>query len=408
MATSQIAIGGQYKDIVEGYVAVGGTYYKLSDLQLAVGGSMYPAFVPEVDFTWTIDTVPGNPFKWTLNLTVDNAYSAEIIADWTSSSLGVITPNGNPATWSSTRGPGTPRKRYGARVKITDMLQRVSYTPWVYFTVPNPAKPPTPTFSGVTTSSFTATVPAQVEADQYHWDVVSPPSGQTYTDRTLTRTGMKSGTRYGVRVRTIVNGVGGPWSDVGYVTTSSPSYTKGTYTLYPSGFRSYAPGFSSASYYWRPTSEGIRAGSSKPWAPSTGRGNQRGYIFYNYNDSKHKTLRTALNRGARITKVQLYLRRRNTAHGYGGYDPRARLQIQTHGHGSQPSGRPGIIRNFNSNHGFSRGEGKWITLPNWMGYHLVEGRQGARGLSVGGYYSPYYLFEGVGYRATGRVKITIA
>jgi hypothetical protein len=406
----RVSVGGAVKGVSDVYVAVGGTYRRVAEASTAVGGTYKTAFSPGITLNhWRVLPVSGNPFRWKLDLDIaDNARSAVVYGDWQPAPLAQLSADTDTSLrWLSERGPGQPKKTYNAWVVVTDEFGRTSTLPNISFTPPLPAAPPTPTFSNIGENSFTASIPAQVEADAYVWARVTPGYAEYTLPTSHTWTGATPSTRYGIQVLTVVEGVRGAWSPVGYLTTKAPSYTKGDYVLWPSGGTSYNPGYTSYSYYWRPPSEGLRAGNSTPWTGTENRGNQSGFIYYNFWDSTHHALREALNRGATITRVQLHLQRRSTSHGYGGVDPRSGLQLHTHGYESQPGGRPGFISTWGSPHGWSRGEARWVDLPTWFGYHIVRGDAGGRGIALGGYYSPYYLFEPVGVGATGRVVITI-
>ena len=399
----------------QGFIAVDGTNRQIVEAYVAVDGEYKLAYSPGIEVaTWKLTPTTGNPYKFTIELEITSgAYSAAIYGSWQVAPLAVVGATAGALTWSMQRGPFKPKEPKTVWAEVVDLAGRVNVLETLAFTAPIPPGPPRPTFTYVGRHEFDTSCVPQPEADYYIWARIEP-GYREYEDgpdrhwHIYHHHHHNHHYRLGVKVCAVVQGVRGAWSEPAYSYAQESGYESGTYTLHPTGSASYNPNYSDSSWYWRPTSEGIRVGNSGPWYQPEYRGDQAGYIFYNFNDSTHQQLRAALDLEARITRVQLRLYRRNTSHGYPGEDPRAGLQISTHGYDSQPGSRPSVISTHHGGPGFSRGEGKWIDLPTWIGYHLVRGDSGARGLAVGGFYSPYYLFDQVGWGGHGQVLITIA
>ena len=103
------------------------------------------------------------------------------------------------------------------------------------------------------------------------------------------------------------------------------------------------------------------------WAPKGQTyGNHKSLIYLD-TDYWTKTLQ-----GKSILKVELYLKRLKTRHGYpndGRY-----IQVWTHNYENRPSGEPKISNGTKINTNFKRGEGHWITLPDKFGELLRDGK----------------------------------
>lgn len=98
-------------------------------------------------------------------------------------------------------------------------------------------------------------------------------------------------------------------------------------------------------------------------------GEWRGLMFF-----PHATIRSALS-GATISKVEVYLQNAHT-YAYSG----STILIGSHNYASAPASRPAVAARTSQH--FSRGQGRWVTLPNAVGDGFKGGT--IKGLAVYG------------------------
>lgn len=126
-------------------------------------------------------------------------------------------------------------------------------------------------------------------------------------------------------------------------------------------------------------------------------GRQRSMIGFNHDSIRSYT------KGAKIVKVELYLRSRHWHYTSGG-----NATIGTHNSGSAtPSSFSETKHNVKTEKFSKRNEGKWITLPNSVGEALRDNK--AKGLTLYGNtnsLSSYGYFYGKGKGSEPKIRIT--
>jgi len=145
--------------------------------------------------------------------------------------------------------------------------------------------------------------------------------------------------------------------------------------------------------YWRTDNDDVYQGS---WA---GYGNYYGLYFYN-----SSSIRSVLQAdgGRVITNFRAYLVRKNSSHGYTSAQS---VYAYLHNYDSQPGGIPTIYSGPYNVGSFTRGQAKWVDLPNSWAETLRDGTRRGIGFYSGS--SPYVILDGQNTSSNrGRLEIT--
>lgn len=287
---------------------------------------------------------------------------------------------------------------YHYQVRVFDVNGKVS----PYYTIPGgvkfdplkPPGPPKPKVTNITQTKFTVSWPSVPNAEKYEinpaWS--SAVWSQTSVKRVIgNKTALKPNTTYKFKVRAVNRAGASKWVSVSAKTKPKPKVTKTEKGVTSRVWRGTStiklqrgPTVKGAPWYYTSVDNKevfhgewielrnkyesgyyVRAGTS--W------GKSRSYLFLNH-ASWRKTLK-----GKKITKVQVYIKRNPSAHGYPN-DGRI-LHIYTHNYASKsklpknPSTTPKLANKFTADKmNWKRGEGKWVTLPNKYGEWLRDNK----------------------------------
>lgn len=102
--------------------------------------------------------------------------------------------------------------------------------------------------------------------------------------------------------------------------------------------------------------------------------------------------------GAKVTKVQLYLKNRHFYYNAGGT-----VHIGYHGQGSTPGS---FTTNDRQSYGWNYGQGKWVTLPSSWNSGFGSGSYRGISLGIDGSNATYAYFDGDGKTAQPMLKVT--
>ena len=299
------------------------------------------------------------------------------------------------AVMSDTKGPYPTRAWYKvytgnlkrATHKVTGGEGRVYYrvravdysgltTPWVYdngitFDPLTPPSAPRLTYTS-TTTAITVDWAATSRAEFYEWKLWSGGTVTRITGTVFTDGGHASAHEYTFYVRA-GNRVG--WSSWVSINTKTKTARKTTERQALSG-KSW-----NTKYGWD-SSNGKKYVMQGEWVEIEGSPHQRAPAGTAW--GKHKGMwmfddgywRSVL-AGKKIIKVELWLQRQGFYHGY--YND----QIPTfwlHNYDSYPTGQPMLRAKYQPGKEFDLGEKAWVTLPNYYGEDIRDGK--ARGIAL--------------------------
>lgn len=288
--------------------------------------------------------------------------------------------------------------RIYARVRAVDISGLVS--PWVYEdgTTFDPLDPPaTPKLAYTsTTTSIKLDWAATARAQFYEWKYLSTGSVTRVTASEVSRTGLAPAKSYTYYVRAGNTAGFSPWASITATTKSARATSEKIAWGGKSWNNRYAWGSSNGSKY-------VMQGE---WCEIAGSPNRIYSVPVGYCWGKNKGMwmtdsaywRSTL-AGKKIIKVEMWLQRVGSAHGY--YND----QIPTfwlHNYSSFPSGQPSFFAKFQPGKEFDLAEKAWVTLPNYYGEYLRDGK--ARG--IGTYRDNWGKLPYIKYYPNAKLRIT--
>lgn len=276
---------------------------------------------------------------------------------------------------------------------------------------PAPLEAPKPTVSNIGMTYATITWKAVKNADSYEIKINNLYRIQTTSHEYTT---LKEGSSYTVQVRSINKTSASAWTSISFKTTARPILTKEVpvsdyrcwrsryHIKYQNGRQSYPAGG------WRndvpgevihgewvelrnKVQDGLAVKEGTRW------GNHKSILFVD-----HAAWRKLL-AGKEIVKVEMYLKRLNTTHGFAN-DGRV-LNVYTHNYTAVPSGEPMLGNHYTvADKDWDRGQGHWFKVPNKFGEALRDNT--AKGFAIynpNGYVNPpsnysYCRFDGNSFR----------
>lgn len=295
-------------------------------------------------------------------------------------------------TYNHVLGDKNYKVRYRVRtIDKSGLSSAWEVSEWVDFQglVP-PGPPKNLRVSNLSHVGFTVNWDAGKNATNYQIKIMSTGTAYyTGGSRTYTTSNRKANTKYWFYVRS-TNAIGtSSWVSITATTkpepTTSKSYSfsggdswrtsyKSYYSMVPGGWRSENGWVYQGrwEYLQNTYDDWDMDGRDEYVYKGMHNGNHKGLWFIDYNrirqDVGNKT----------IKKAEIYIQRANTQHGYP--NDATPIYLWLHNYASRPSGEPTIFNEVVTNVKLDRGQGKWITIPNWMMQKIVNGD--ARGFAV--------------------------
>lgn len=295
-------------------------------------------------------------------------------------------------TYNHVLGDKNYKVRYRVRtVDKTGLTSPWEVSEWVDFEGLVPPGPPRNLrVSNLSHLGFTVNWDAGKNATNYQIKIMSTGTAYyTGGNRTYTTSNRKANTKYWFYVRS-TNAVGqSAWVSITATTKPEPTTSKSySFTGGDSWRTSYKSYYSMVSGGWRTENKWVYQGrweylqnTYDDWNMD-GRdelvykgmhnGNHKGLWFIDYNRIRQDV------GNKKIKKAEVYIQRASTQHGYP--NDATPIYLWLHNHASRPKGEPTIFNEVVTNVRLDRGEGKWITIPNWMMQKIVDGS--ARGFAV--------------------------
>lgn len=287
-------------------------------------------------------------------------------------------------------------KKFKVRYRVRTIDKNGGASPWVnsewvdFLGLVPPGPPRDLKITNITHEGFRAIWNAGTNATNYQIKIMS--TGVAYYTggaRSYDNSNRKANTKYWFYVRS-TNSIGvSAWVSTTFTTKPEPTTTK-TYSF--NGGDSWRTSYKSYSSMvpggWRTENNWVYQGRWEYLQNTYDDWNMDGrdeQVYKGMHNGNHKGLwfidymQLRRDVGSKtIKKAEIYIQRASTEHGYpNDANP---VYLWLHNYASRPSGEPTIFNEYVSGVKLDRGQGRWITIPNWMMQKIVNGD--ARGFAV--------------------------